>query len=645
MTLYLGNLHVAPLNFQKAMAMELTTTSTLLTSVLCISIIGIQLVFQVVQTPVTQLRARAAPQQQQDSTALRFLNSAAAAAHNSSRPSNHTVWRQSYSCQPSRSSLQEVHAVATAFRGVHQHFISAGVPGTANSAQQAHQVLEALRQQLAQRWVAALRPLHPISRSSKLKSAADATSQGGGCRSVWIPPLQAIGSNSSRSTSSNVSTSSVEASTTLLLVLNSWDRLEHQVERLALSLSMIWSYASMHGYDLHIYIHSQALPPWMPVYFIKPPGILHLMRDWGYSHVAYLDWDVFISPHTAPPLSLFYTEYPAASLLQQGEYNLCAGVNLWRNTPHAQAILTAWWEMGYAGCCPTTQHDQSALKHIVAAYLANFTREAGLYGRMRQRHFSLPPKHPAVAAAEGQHKSAEEWQRIRYTTESPPMWVATYLRLRPLLQRRGSAIGLVGLDAHLPTAAPGNHQGRVALTSCLGTWWGCVPADTPALLYHVGHSFGVSPCALFCMGTGGVGYGWHSTCWLQHSVDMDESADRPLLGSCSPVAHKVVFQLILHTACVLKKTSPGRLPLAPCRQAPAHTYYACDSIAIVQHACSPCTASLQRPQTATVAMLIVALCHACCLLHGCRRSGPPGWCPSCSPSCVTGPLLWPSCRQ
>lgn len=205
------------------------------------------------------------------------------------------------------------------------------------------------------------------------------------------------------------------------------------------------------GYGLHIYVHGSPLPPWMPVFFIKPPGILHAMQELAYEHVVYVDFDVLTSPHTAPPLSLFYAEYPGASLLLQGEYNFCAGVNLWRNTPDAHAILQAWWEMGACGCCPTAQHDQSALKHIVLAYIANLTGDATVYPTSAQRRFKLPASLPPPPS----HKQPPTaWEQFaRQSSEPPPTPPSKWLQLRPLLQEKRSAIGLVGLDVHYPRCA------------------------------------------------------------------------------------------------------------------------------------------------------------------------------------------------
>jgi hypothetical protein len=224
--------------------------------------------------------------------------------------------------------------------------------------------------------------------------------------------------------------SSSNSSTTILLVLNSWWRLvDHSLPVYSTNLLMLWFYARMHGYGLHIYVHGADLPPWMPVYFIKAAGLLHIMHNLNYQNVMYADWDVLLSPHTAPPLSVFYSEYPKASLLLQGEYNFAAGANLWRNTPDARTFLQAWWDVGAKGCCPTKQHDQSALKHIVAAYLANFTGDPSLYGPASQRRFKLPATLPPAAAT---HPGDGAY--AVYSKESPPTPASKWLQLRPILQ-------------------------------------------------------------------------------------------------------------------------------------------------------------------------------------------------------------------
>lgn len=155
----------------------------------------------------------------------------------------------------------------------------------------------------------------------------------------------------------------------------------------SLNLFSIWSYARMHGYGLELYIHDQPLPNDMPVFYVKVLGVHHLFNTLGYQHVLYLDLDTFTSPHSAPPLSLLYGEFPAASLLLQAEHNICAAAMMWRNTPEAAVLLQAWWDVGASGCCPTFPHDQTALKHMMLVYLANVTGQPWLYGPGMQRRF------------------------------------------------------------------------------------------------------------------------------------------------------------------------------------------------------------------------------------------------------------------
>jgi hypothetical protein len=290
-----------------------------------------------------------------------------------------------------------------------------------NSMQESRKLMLAFRALLAKPWEQALQSVVAANAQPSNSSSCQ-------CRSVEL--LAARSHNSSQSTA-------------MLLVVNSWPRLHRELSIYSVSLLMMWFYARMHGYGLHIYVHGADLPPYMPVYFIKPAGILHVMNDLGYQHVLYHDWDVLISPHTAAPLSLFYREFPSASLLFQGEYNLAAGTNLWRNTPEGRAFLQAWWDLGAQGCCPTAQHDQSAIKHIVAAYLANITGQPNVYGPRLQKHFKLPSSLPPPLAKNPVH---EPYAVL--TTEPPPAPVSTYLKLRPILLEKQSAIGLVGLDIH-----------------------------------------------------------------------------------------------------------------------------------------------------------------------------------------------------
>jgi hypothetical protein len=319
--------------------------------------------------------------------------------------------------------MQGILAAAVAFQKAARSL------NTAGGAQGARQFVLASRPHLAKPLADALQPV--VAANTK---GSDSSCQ---CRSVEILPAaqQAPSGNSS---------------TAIVLVLNSWSRLvEHSLPVYSANLLMLWFYAHMHGYGLHIYVHGADLPPWMPVYFIKAAGLLHMMNNLHYQHVMYTDWDVLLSPHTAPPLSLFYGEYPKAGLLLQGEYALDSGVSLWRNTPDARTFLQAWWNLGAQGCCPTAQHDQSAFKHIVAAYLANFTGDASLYGPAAQSRFKLPTTLPPPAATHPRAHPADGPYEV-HSTESPPTTANKLLQLRPILQKKGSAIGFVGLDVHYP---------------------------------------------------------------------------------------------------------------------------------------------------------------------------------------------------
>jgi hypothetical protein len=320
--------------------------------------------------------------------------------------------------------MQGVLAAAAAFQKAARSQDAEG------SMQDARQMMLALRPHLAKPWAEALQPVVAAN-----TQGANSSCQ---CRSVEVlPAAQQPPSNSSTSTA-------------ILLVLNSWSRLvEHSLNVYSPNLLMLWFYARMHGYGLHIYVHGADLPPWMPVYFIKPAGLLHMMDDFHYQNIMYVDWDVMLTPHTAPPLSIFYGEYPKAGLLVQGEYNVEAGANLWRNTPEARVFLQAWWNLGAQGCCPTAQHDQSAFKHIVAAYLANVTGVTSLYGPTAQSHFKLPASLPPPAATHPPKHSADAPFEV-HSTESPPTPANRWVQLRPVLQERGSAIGIVGLEAHYP---------------------------------------------------------------------------------------------------------------------------------------------------------------------------------------------------
>jgi hypothetical protein len=106
-------------------------------------------------------------------------------------------------------------------------------------------------------------------------------------------------------------------------------------------------------------------------------------------------------------------------------------------------------------------------------------------GRATARHTALgdaaptappPPTPPAAKQKAVQKLSLDGW----------PHPVSTLLSLKPKLEQTRSAVGFVGLDVHYE-AARGSGHSRTVLHNCLGMWWGCVPFETPALLYHTGH--------------------------------------------------------------------------------------------------------------------------------------------------------------
>lgn len=138
--------------------------------------------------------------------------------------------------------------------------------------------------------------------------------------------------------------------TAMVLVSDKRATVQAYLLRDPVNLYTMWRYASSNNYGLELYVHNTTLPANVPPYFVKLWGVRQLF-DTGYSYVLGLDWDIYISPHTAPPLSLFYSEYPDAALLLQGEFNFCAGVLLWRNSPAAHRILDEWWQMALTGCC------------------------------------------------------------------------------------------------------------------------------------------------------------------------------------------------------------------------------------------------------------------------------------------------------
>jgi hypothetical protein len=72
------------------------------------------------------------------------------------------------------------------------------------------------------------------------------------------------------------------------------------------------------------------------------------------------------------------------------------------------------------------------------------------------------------------------------STDHNPVKASTLYKLRPHMQEAQSALGFIGLGLFDGSSDMRSYT-RTVLHNCLGMWWGCVPFETPALLYHTGH--------------------------------------------------------------------------------------------------------------------------------------------------------------
>eukprot|EP00775_Hariotina_reticulata_P007855 gene7855-8051_t len=237
---------------------------------------------------------------------------------------------------------------------------------------------------------------------------------------------------------------SARSKTGIVLVSNSWERVMSYVSNYSLNLMTVWSYAMSMGYGLELYVHRSPLPPQMTGHFVKIPGVLSMFKH-GYDYVLGMDWDMYIEPSSGVPLSTFFDEWPTASILIQGESNLCTAALLYRNTPAATKWLNHWWNMGVSGCCRVHTFDQIAFKHMLHEYMKNFTGNTSLY-------------------------SAQTWSLMQLlsTGQMPEAW-------QKLQDRPGKG---PGSEPHFLLEPPHTN---------VQTWWGCVPKDSPALLMHTSH--------------------------------------------------------------------------------------------------------------------------------------------------------------
>ncbi|KAF8060318.1 LHT2 [Scenedesmus sp. PABB004] len=267
----------------------------------------------------------------------------------------------------------------------------------------------------------------------------------------------------------------------LLLVSDARPRLAAHLDEYGVQLASLWHYAHALGYALEVYTHGAALPPNVTGHFAKLLGVAAMFeREYDQARrggaaqrgrgrgrgaqlapragVLGLDWDMYIHPASAVPLSAFFAEAPSAS----GEDNLCTGAVLYRNTPAAAGVLSEWWAAALGGCCwRGPLHDQVAFKHVLLRRLAAAAGEPGLY--------------PAAEAA-----------KLAAGRSPHGPGVAALRRLAPRLREAGFEFGFVGLEMGLPPSER-DALPRVGLHSCHGLFWGCIPADRPALLMHTGH--------------------------------------------------------------------------------------------------------------------------------------------------------------
>lgn len=161
--------------------------------------------------------------------------------------------------------------------------------------------------------------------------------------------------------------------TAMLLVSDQRSRLQLHLQSYSVQLATLWYYAHSQNYALELYTHNDTLPANVTGHFVKIQGV-KTMFALGYDYVLGLDWDMYISPYTAVPLSVFFSEWPRASILVQGEDNMCTGAVLYRNTHAAVRFLQHWWELALTGCCwRGPLHDQ------VSTWAVRYCRPPAVY--------------------------------------------------------------------------------------------------------------------------------------------------------------------------------------------------------------------------------------------------------------------------
>ena len=143
---------------------------------------------------------------------------------------------------------------------------------------------------------------------------------------------------------------------------DTFERLHHHFSTYSVHLLTHLYYAHQNSYELLQYLRASPLPTNLPGYFTKLPAAYGALFGLGFDYVFIVDWDTFIHPLTALPLTTFTAEWPRAGLLVQAEQNMCAGVVVYRHLPSTARMLHEWWELGLTGLFERRVHDQAALK-------------------------------------------------------------------------------------------------------------------------------------------------------------------------------------------------------------------------------------------------------------------------------------------
>lgn len=255
--------------------------------------------------------------------------------------------------------------------------------------------------------------------------------------------------------------------------------LQGNLEQWGAHLLTHWFYAESLGYDLFLYVHQERMPVDVPGHFTKIPAIYGVLFGMGYDYALHIDWDAFIDPMAAIPITHFAAQWPNASILVQAEPKICNAVVIYKQSNATQDFLEAWWQEGLTGEYNSFIRDQAAFKQVLQTYLVQVTR-SGFFYPEGPKEFHEPPG---------------------------PQFNA-FFKFESVLRER-SAIGFVGLDK------PHNTM-RVSLHSCLGQWAGCIPEGAPVLAQHSGH---IARTRVYKHALLRAIWSWHRILMAKHGVD------------------------------------------------------------------------------------------------------------------------------